>query len=97
MKVNQTYLNIGAGVLISALGSVIVMGIGWAAKIQVTINKADYALREIERNEKEMMRKNIVYHKRLSKNEKDIKANGKIALEAAVRSEINMELYMKEH
>lgn len=97
LKVNQVYLNIAGGVTIGVLVACILAGFAWIGKLQVTVNKADRNWREIERNEKEMMRKNKVYHMRLGKNEKDIKDNRDIAMRADVQSEINFQLYMKEH
>ena len=95
MKLNQGYYNIAIGVTISLMVAFILGVFGWAAKMQVTVNKADLALREIERNEAEMRRKNKVYHGRISKNHDKIAENTKIALEAKVRSKLNWDLFMR--
>lgn len=95
MKINQVYVNVIAGVVISVLASLVITGIGWMAKMQVTVNKADLALREIERNEQEMLRKNNVYHGRITSNKKHIEEVTKLAIRADERSKLFWSLYLK--
>jgi hypothetical protein len=96
MKVNQLYVNVIAGVTISVLGSIVIMGIGWMAKMQSTVNKAGLALREIARNEKEMKRNAKVFHRRITSNHKDIEETTKLAIRADERSRLFWSLYLKE-
>ncbi len=97
MQMKQSYFNIVAGVIISVLVAMILGAFGWITKMQATVNKADLALRELEQLESESMRKNEIYHRRLSENAEDIKVNSKTALQAMVQSDINFQLYLKEH
>ena len=95
MKINQSYYNIITGITISLLVAMILGAFAWVGRMQSTVNKADLALREIERNEKEMMRKNKVYHGRISKNTDEIKKVKERAIMADVQSEINFHLITK--
>jgi len=69
----QTYYNIISGVTIAILVAAILGAWGWVVKLQVTVNKADLALREIERNTKEIEKNNKILHSRITSNQEEIK------------------------
>tara|TARA_Y100000310_G_C20498930_1_gene722936 strand:+ start:20 stop:370 length:351 start_codon:yes stop_codon:yes gene_type:complete len=70
----QFYYNIAIGVTISLLVAIILGGAGWVTKMQVTVNKADLALREVERNSKAIKEKNTVLHRRITATDVYLKA-----------------------
>ncbi len=97
MQMKQSYFNIAMAVVVPLLIACILGAFGWIAKMQSVVTKADLALHRIERNEQEVMRKNEVYHGRINNNVKAIKEARDIAMKADVQSDINFQLYIKEH
>ena len=96
MKLNQSYYNIATGVTISVLVALILMGVGWVAKMQVTVNKADLALREAERNNKQMQKKTRTLHIRITDNHKKLETVSEMAIRADTLSKINRTDILKD-
>ncbi len=85
----QGYYNIATGVTIALLVFLITGACGWVAKMQVTVNKADLALREGKRTNMELKDKVRVLHRRISDNHNEIKATSMLVTRVDERSKIN--------
>lgn len=88
-QTRQGYYNIATGVTIALLVFLITGACGWVAKMQMTVNKADLALREMERNSKEIEKNSITLHRRISVNHSKLEEIGDMAIRVDERSLIN--------